>query len=163
MMMVRKERRDYSWKEGMKTENLFIKACHKIGYKTRTTSKEVDIKKHIDFYVDRPNGTTTSVDVKGGNHPHVIWVEFRNVNGYKGWMYGEAEYIAFQMPELDGFCLVERTDLLQVCREIVIPQYTDKHNAHRKLYQRKGRKDVLTKLHLPDIKMCKTYKLIKYK
>ena len=54
-----------------------------------------DMHMHVDFW----HGDV-GVDVKGNNLPDEIWVEFINVNGKKGWLHGEAKYIAFDVPEL---------------------------------------------------------------
>jgi hypothetical protein len=160
--MVSKERYRDSWSKGKITEELFVLSCKSIGYTTVKTPSNVDIYKHIDFYITRPDGTKTSVDVKGGNNPNLIWIEFKNVHGNLGWMYGEAEFIAFEMKELGGFCMVDRKELLDVCKNIIEPVFTDKYNCYLKLYQRANRKDVLSKIYLSDIQNCKSYNLIKY-
>jgi hypothetical protein len=160
--MVSKERYKDSWSKGRRTEELFVLACKSIDYDAVKTPKDIDIYKHIDYYITRPDGSKTSVDVKGGNNSTLIWIEFKNVHGNTGWMYGEAEYIAFEMPELKGFCMIDREELLKLCKEIIQPVFTTKHECYLKLYQRANRKDVLSKLYLSDIQKCKSYNLIKY-
>lgn len=159
---VNKDRKDYSDKIGSETQNNFVKACESVGYVCSKSTELVDIKEHIDYYITRKNNTKTSVDVKGGNHPKVIWVEFNNVNGEKGWLYGKAELIAFDMPELSGFVIVETKELQEVCDIIVEKVFVTKQEATRKLYQRNGRRDVISRLELTDIMKLKSYKLLKY-
>lgn len=159
---VNKNRKDYSDKIGDDTQNLFVKSCENVGYVCEKTKEEVDIKEHIDYYIARKDNTKTSVDVKGGNHPKVIWVEFNNVNGEKGWIYGKAEHIAFDMPELSAFVIVDRVELSELCEVIVEKVFVTKQEATRKLYQRKGRRDVISRLELTDLMKLKSYKLLKY-
>lgn len=156
---VSQERRDYSRSVGNAVEQQFIDACLKIGYVCEKTTDNVDIYKHIDFYIYRPNGTFTSVDVKGGNHPKTIWVEFKNVSGNNGWLYGESEYIAFHLPELVSFLMIKRLALVERCENIVEKVFVSKDESHKKLYTRKDRKDVISKLYLEDIEDIIKYKL----
>ena len=122
----------------------------------KSTDKE-DIWKHIDFW----HGDI-GVDVKGNNLPDEIWVEFINVRGRKGWLHGEAKYIAFDVPELKGFVRVEREELLEWCRHNVEKIYVSKKNCYKKLYRRYGRKDCITKLTVNDLSELKSYTLINY-
>ena len=162
MGSVSNERWDYSWKEGTRIEKKFVTACTGKGYEIKKSTKEEDINLHIDFYVNRKTKPTVSVDVKGGNHPNVIWVEFKNVRGKKGWLYGEADWIAFDIPEIKGFAMVLREELTDLAEQIVEPVFVSKNEADRKLYQRKNRKDVISRLWLQDIKCCPSYNILKY-
>ena len=159
--MISKERRDYSAQVGNMTEKRFVEACEAIGYACEKTDRNTDIYDHIDYFVTRLNGTT-SVDVKGGNHPNTIWVEFKNVRGDAGWLYGKAEYIAFDMPELGGFVMVSRKQLVELCEEIVEPEFTTKENATRRWYQRDGRQDIISRLELADVERLVSFKVLKY-
>ena len=160
--VIRQERKEYSDKIGLETQDMFVAACNKVGYTCTKTSDNQDINEHIDYYITRKNNTKTSVDVKGGNHPKVIWVEFYNVQGYEGWLHGKAELIAFDMPELSAFVIVDRKELLELCEKIVEKVFVPKQEATRKLYQRKGRRDVISRLELTDLMKLKSYKLLKY-
>lgn len=161
MEIISDGRREYSKTIGDKTEAMFIAACNKIGYKCIKTDKKVDIYDHIDFYVERPNGLT-SVDVKGKNKIDSIWVEFKNVHGNDGWLYGKSQYIAFDMPELNGFVIVGRVELKNKCEEIIERVFVSKNEAIRKLYTRFGRMDVIAQICLEDISDLKSYKVINY-
>jgi hypothetical protein len=100
--------------------------------------------------------------VKGGNHPNTIWVEFKNVNGDAGWMYGKAEYIAFDMPEMGGFVMVRTNELRNLCEAIVEPVFVTKQEATRKFYQRDGRQDVISRLELQDLQTLVSFKVLNY-
>lgn len=162
MSSVSRGRWSYSRKEGTRSEDKFIAACIQRGYKTKKSSREEDINLHIDYYVNRGSRSTVSVDVKGGNHPNVIWVEFKNVRGNDGWMYGKADWIAFELPEVGGFVMVLRKELASLAEEIVDPVFVDKKDADRKYYQRKGRLDVISRLWLDDLKRCPSYNILPY-
>lgn len=159
--MISNERRVYSNQVGDLTAQRFVDACEAIGYTCEKSDRNTDIYDHIDYFVTRLNGTT-SVDVKGGNHPNTIWVEFKNVHGNNGWLYGKAEYIAFDMPELGGFVMVGRKELARRCEQIVDPTFVTKQEATRKYYQRAGRQDVISRLELPDIQNLVSFKVLKY-
>lgn len=159
--MVSKERRQYSNQVGDITAQRFVEACEAIGYSCEKSDRNTDIYDHIDYFVTRLQGTT-SVDVKGGNHPNTIWVEFKNVNGDAGWMYGKAEYIAFDMPEVGGFVMVRTGELRNLCEAIVEPIFVTKKEATRKFYQREGRQDVISRIELQDLQTLVSFKILNY-
>ena len=83
-------------------EDNFKKEAIKRGYKIKKSDSQSDMYKHIDFYMSSEDGPPFSVDVKGrkkaarksNSYDDVYtWVEFNNVRGNKGWLYGEADYI----------------------------------------------------------------------
>ena len=166
MSVVTQRRRDYSNRQGNESARLFVDACRAIGYETRKSTREEDMYDHIDYWVKRKNHRNedieSGVDVKGGNHPHCVWVEFKNVIGKKGWMYGEAEFIAFEMPEENGFIVVRRKELADYAELVVEKTFVPKAEAYRKLYQRAGRQDVISLLYLDDLKELKSYKALRY-
>jgi len=166
MSVVTQRRRDYSNRQGNESARLFVDACRAIGYEARKSTREEDMYDHIDYWVKRKNHRNedieSGVDVKGGNHPHCVWVEFKNVIGKKGWMYGEAEFIAFEMPEENGFVVVRRKELADYAELVVEKTFVPKAEAYRKLYQRAGRQDVISLLYLDDLKELKSYKALRY-
>ena len=77
------------------------------------------------------------------------WIELRNVNGKNGWLYGNADIIAFETRK--WWLLVERKDLVQFVEGIIFGDFTvDKPEPYR-LYQREGRSDLLTILPTVDL------------
>lgn len=68
----------------------------------RASNKE-DMEKHIDFWWDSPRKGRIGIDVKGiktnkdGEEDDSFqWLEFTNVRGNPGWLYGEEKYVAFK-------------------------------------------------------------------
>ena len=77
---------------------------------------------HIDRVVQLNKSKEFSVDVKalkstkrgGAKDVSRIWVEFKGISGHDGWLYGKANYIAFEVADYD-FVLVSRKRLLKFC------------------------------------------------
>jgi len=137
---------------GMKAERLFASLAIKRGWQVTPTKALRDIKDHIDFII-RADRITFTVDVKAlkkiGRHDpkeqsKYIWLELKNVRGKSGWLFGKADIIAFEMPY--GFLLFKRKSLIDFKRRFVNhwKLTRDPRKAEYILYQRKGRRDVLT-------------------
>ena len=75
-MTVSKGRWAYSFKEGKKAEELFKELMIERGNTCIKSTRNDDIHKHIDFYVNN-----VGVDVKGNRHLETIWLELKNVRG----------------------------------------------------------------------------------
>ncbi len=127
--MVSQARRDYSNKVGLDTEDLFKSLMESRGHKVIKSSKQDDIYKHIDFYV---NGY--SIDVKGSRHLDCIWLETINVLGDDGWLKGKADFIVFDVVELKSFCVYNRQELLLFTNNIT--EFTDSKYDFLKIYSR---------------------------
>lgn len=159
--MISNQRMLSSIKMGNLSESRFHNACVKRGYKCLKTDNETDIHQHIDFFIVGKKRNVT-VDIKGNNYKNSIWIEFKNVNGKDGWIYGSADYIVFDFTDLKYFVFVEREDLLQYCTENVTKQITTIEHCTRKLYTRNGRKDLLTRLELSDLQKIKSFFVFHY-
>ena len=97
-----------------------MRAARSKGLTVTKSSHTEDIHQHIDYWLAMsPEGKKHGVDVKGNNLPDEIWVEFKNVRGNPGWLYGGATIIAFDMPEEGGFSIVDRQELALFCE---VPQ-----------------------------------------
>lgn len=122
------------------------------------SSLNEDKFKHVDFWHGEDG-----VDVKGNNFPEAIWIEFKNVQGKLGWLFGEARWIAFDVPELTGFVRVERQDLADWCKHNVEYQnIVSKGDCYRKGYTRSGRSDLITKVCLADLQELESYEVFEY-
>lgn len=162
-MSLSHKRIEYSQSTGRVSEVRFERACKHMGLDVRKASKQIDMKHHIDFYMSMGD-KTWSADVKGNNLPDEIYCEFINVRGDKGWMLGDANIIAFDMPEVGGFCVVNRPELLDWCNKNVEDSFVKhKRDAYRKKYSRPNRQDVITKIHIKDLISMDSYRVWKYK
>ena len=135
---------------GKNGESMFVEMLKKHNIPYQLSTKEQNIKEHTDIFVYNKR-----VDVKGLKKSHIhgeIVIEFKNVQGRSGWCSKESpvEYVAFQMPKC--FVILRKDEILEYCRKNVELTYVDKfEDAYKKLYTRKNRKDLMTKLNLDDI------------
>lgn len=161
--MTSASRRRYSSSTGRVAEVRFIRAAENLGLTVKKSSHTEDIHDHVDYWLALNDKGKWGVDVKGNNLPDEIWVELKNVRGNPGWIHGGATIIAFDMPEEHGFSVVDRLELKEWVYENVEQKVVDhKRDAYRKLYTRKDRQDVITKVILQDIRMLDSYRVWKY-
>jgi hypothetical protein len=144
---ITNNRREYSWKEGNKAEDIFYNLIKSMGVDITKSSKKDDIFKHIDFYIGN-----IGVDIKSRRHLDCIWLEETNVNGEDGWLKGESDYIVFDVVELKSFCFFKRKDLLNYVSRFT--ETTTDKSSYFKWYTRSdwGRKDRIIKVRHKDIK-----------
>lgn len=162
-MAVSKNRKRYSNATGRCAEVRFVRAARNKGLLVTKSSHTEDIHEHIDYWLAIKDGGKWGVDVKGNNLPDQIWVEFKNVRGNPGWLYGGATIIAFDMPEEGGFSIVDRQELAFFCEKHVKDEVvTNKNDAYLKKYTRKDREDVISILKLHDIKNLVSYRVWEY-
>ena len=148
-----KEKQKNDFLVGKKSEENFINAVRKCGYKTFSYSKYVDYKYHIDVGIQK-DYNILHVDVKGvkeGFDEGWTWIELKNVEGKTGWLYAKyMSHIAFDMG--DYYLLVDRYKLLDIVeknRNIAITEddgdylYYEKQNL--KYYRRYRRLSSSTK------------------
>lgn len=157
-----------TWKE---TE----KICMGFFSNARRATKEEDMYQHFDIIGDFKGSKNVMVDVKsikrvlrGDSEPNekYHWVETQNVRGDVGWLYGKADYIAFET--LDNFLFVDRTILVEYIKQIPIPEVLPNTPEKRedirlnKYYQRRGRLDTIILVKTSDLKQMAKYILKKY-
>lgn len=148
---------DVQVSDGKKAELRFKAMCEVVGIKAIDATDDENINKHIDYHLYSQHDGYLTVDVKcmkkiSREDPEpqdkFVWVEFMNVRGKPGWLYGEAQFIAFETK--DGFAVVDREKLVLHCnqhvnREINAYKPQDALNA---VYRRNGRRDSMTLLEL---------------
>lgn len=136
-------KRHQAMRQGRFIEKRYMRARPKAVKAT----KEQDLFDHIDFFDEEG-----SVDVKGNNLPEEIWLEFKNVQGKAGWMYGKADWISFDLPEMNGFVTVLRENLLEYALRVTdMSELVQKRQAYKKLYRRKDREDLITIVTINDL------------
>ena len=147
-MNVSENRFDYCKKLGNSFEEDFKNRVVRSKLKYKKSTKKDDWYKHIDCYV---NGY--GVDVKGNRYLDTIWLEYSNVNGNKGWLRGDAKYIAMHIEELDCFSIYNRSELLEFV-EVNVKDKTTNKKDYLKFYTREkwGKKDLICKVKYSYIK-----------
>lgn len=146
---------------GYATEEMFEKLAIKNGYKVRKATREEQIS-HVDFILDAPEWHHIKVDVKARKktsrrdkkfNDKWLWIEFKNVQGNEGWVYGKANFIAFERKE--DFIIINRVTLRNwLGRSSVrwdLPTVKNAWEAKYRIYTRRGRKDQLTQVKMSDI------------
>ena len=145
---------------GLGAEQLFDQIATSKHLEIKSAKRRDNIQKHIDKYVIDDVGTW-SVDIKARKKTRRsddnaqddwIWIEFQNVRGNTGWLYGEADYIAFETQ--DNFVIVKKDSLIKYVEGAVDMGKSVKYSgeAKYKTYRRAGRNDLLTMVELSEIK-----------
>ena len=164
-----------SIQEGNNGEKRFKRIIESFGLLVREASFKENVHQHIDFFIKGNKNSETldrfqfSVDVKARKRKsrssdeyddEYTWVEFKNVQGKKGWLYGEADKIAFEVDE--GFLMVDRGELVKWCEEKVDfkKSVQNPYAAIYKVYTRKGRNDLITRIKTEDIRSLSSCRLI---
>jgi hypothetical protein len=155
---------------GANAESSFVSAANKAGLAIRKSDAKDEFR-HIDFYINL--GTSKelemSVEVKSRKkvkrsdssvNDDLVWIEFKNVRGKRGWLYGAADLLAFERE--NDFLLVDRKLLARLCEklcdltkmnvDVKMPLYTG--------YQRRNREDVLSLIKMSDIISNVKYSLL---
>ena len=148
---------------GGKAERLFASVSGKLGYKIKSSTDLENKIKRVDFYLEK-DGDTKGVDVKARKKicasdknytDHWTWVEFRTADGYNGWMYGEADYIAFE--KKDYFLVVNTKSLRKLAESLIdkSKEYVKRcEEAKYRIYQRRGEEE-LSLIKTSDIRQLK--------
>ena len=158
--------KEYSecYKSGNKAEDKFKRYLQDIKQLkvVKSTEKE-NIYSHIDYWFWGTNDVKSSVDVKTSDrvtrhlNDNMAWIEIQNVNGKKGWVYGDAEFIAFEL--VCYWLLVPRKKIVDFIEKYVSDEFVeDKKDALYKKYTRKryGRDDIITIVKIQDLMFMAT-------
>jgi len=94
------------------------KNLKRISEGTECVTDREDMQEHVDVHLHNFNTDhTILVDHKGRKFlgpwsDEVKLVEYKNVNGHPGWIFGKADYFAFQ--HIDHFLMVRKETLLNI-------------------------------------------------
>lgn len=142
--MVYKNEHDVSGNssiDGERAQENFVRIFERrFGLKPLKADVDDDIQRHIDYYMQIPakDGMHTAlVDVKSWKHDeNNVWIEFISY-GKLGWLYGEATFIGFELPDESGFIMVKRECLLKYMIENCRAYFTtDKKESVYNVYVR---------------------------
>lgn len=79
---------------------------------------------------------------------NIHWIEIKGITGELGWLYGEADFFAFET--IDYWIVVEKNRLQNFIKNTTIKEFVEVPTLY-KLYNRKDRKDVLTLIKTIDL------------
>lgn len=144
-------------KKGYEIEKNFGDLISKFG-KVEYADSYTDIHKHWDLKLTTSKGFIT-FDVKGmrkinrsdnNYNENIQWIEFVNVNGDRGWIYGEAKYIVFERE--NDYVMIKRTDIIEYLNNHEVGKYKQYSQLKEpyKLYKRYNRKDVIMLVYIDD-------------
>lgn len=163
-----KDGRDF--RAGENTEAAFERLIKSKGYSVRESTKDEDRLEHFDFTISKGKASYR-VEVKGKKRFKIfdrgrktsefLLVEFTGVTGHKGWLYGNADLVAFQMAN-DGFLVVPRKTLVKIAEEKCSPEEVDRRDDMLyKSYGRKDREDRVSAIRVSDIIETNNYQLLR--
>ena len=154
-----------SVKEGIASEDLFVKTSKKYFWNTRPGTKENNMYDHIDYFMEC--GTISlAIDVKAQRRanrkdpnasPNFTWIKLQNVAGGKGSLYGKADYLFLEYwkdknGQLVGKYLGFPRDLLRRFIEQKVQLLNNPKRINNadllefEAYQRDGNKDIIVKV-----------------
>ena len=117
------------------------------------SNKEQDIQEHWDVRDD-----TVTYDVKAMKKwrrsdpaptDRIHYIEIRNVQGELGWLYGQADFIAFE--SRSHWIVVDRTSLIAMVESATEKAQLTPNPQVYQYYQREGRKDLMTVVPTMDL------------
>lgn len=143
--------------EGKKKENNFLedyKMVHN-NVTSKFSTEDEDINKHFDLIINDKKydikgvKKITRTDFMANENYH--WVELKNVHGKLGWLYGEADYFAFELNEY--WVIVDKTKLQKFIANKVNKNViaTEQDEALYCIYKRNDRKDFITLIKTIDL------------
>jgi hypothetical protein len=163
-MFTKNSRNKYDKKDslelGQNAESSFALAAVKHGWTIEPASEDSNINEHFDYIMSK-DGKSFRVEVKSRKRmgrgdldvqDKYVWVEIHGVRkDDQGWLYGNADLIAFEMTT--SFRLVRRADLAALIGKLVDfnAMVDTPKDALYKLYSRAGRHDLLTMIKSSDL------------
>ena len=148
---------------GLEAERQLALVAEKKKVSIRKSSRHDDMCEHFDYHFDFKD-KSKKVEIKamkrlsrkGEPQDEWIWVEFKNVRGKKGWLYGSADLISFEFKEY--FLFVDRQELVQISESLInITDIVKKPElAKYKVYHRWNRPNELVgMINASDLKKVK--------
>lgn len=141
---------------GSRAESLFVRACQRRGvHHCCKASREQDRLEHFDFIVS----WWGRVEVKAMKarrrgmppDPNVIYLELKGITGHHGWLYGNADYVAFEQP-YQTFLVIPRTELVRQAHAFA-PNCarSSRSGVPYTFYSRPNREDLVMVLDVADV------------
>jgi hypothetical protein len=150
--MMLKIQQKQSFDSGAAAHESFKQLAISRGWSVKDSTPHQDMKHHIDVIATMDNLVCT-FDIKARKkiaradesaQDDWLYVEFLNVRGDDGWLYGKANFIAFE--QSDAFLIVHRRSLAKYCEAVVDRKIkvAAPHLCQYKSYTRKGRSDEIS-------------------
>jgi len=132
-------------------EDKFAAVIKQLGEVAPSTTEQ-DINEHWDVKLDIKFDVKAVKKVNrsdGETDETIHWVELINVRGNRGWLYGEADYFAF---ELDDYWVIVNKQILQtfIAKKCAKKEKSDTPALY-KIYNRSDRLDAITLVKTIDL------------
>lgn len=135
-------------KEGKEKETLFAKLFGTYALSNKTQ----DMIEHWDVKIGN-----VKIDVKGlkkvsrsddSVNENIHWIEIKGITGHLGWLYGNADYFAFETVKY--WVIVKKETLQDYIKTNTLKEWVERPTIN-KLYTRKGRQDIITLVSTLDL------------
>ena len=151
-------------KIGKQAEKAFVQLFESKGHKVEKSTKEQDMFEHWDFLINDEHKMEIKSRKRANRNDSElkddwIYLEFLNVIGKPGWLYGKADFIAFQRPE--GFLVVKRTDLVELAERLVVHDVWSNRPQPYESFRRDSRPKERVSVLLIDDVLTIPHKVIK--
>jgi len=168
-MHVSEQRLTESLNVGNEAEIHFKNIIVSNGFKWKKSNTYENKNLHFDCRIKDEKGVIYKVEVKAQKKinstdeftsPNDIWLELTGIEGYKGWIYGEADLLSFDIAN-NEFILVKREDIVKFIEKKILENGYKTGKKHYEIYNWPGRKDKLVLSKLEDIKNEMIYRIVK--
>ena len=137
---------------GDTAEQIFERLAKSRKFKVKRSTTYQNMNDHIDYFITKKH--KISVDVKGLKRDDMVYVEFKNVAGKTGWIYGLSDCIAFMFST--EIIIVYRKKLLEFVEsvmDVTVRPYRmpPEEGVYYKMYGRTGRRDRYTVIKKEDL------------
>lgn len=143
---------------GESAESSFVTLLAKKGKVYEATASEQ--MQHFDFVLETPEGKEWKYEVKARKriargdsevNDDTVYLEFLNVRGNLGWLYGKADFLVFE--RASDFVIVDRLKLVTMAESKcqVSHKVSSPSQCLYKGYTRYGRNDLVSRVLMTDI------------
>mgnify|MGYP006144411289 CR=1 FL=1 len=136
----------------------FIDLAKLKGYIVKKPTTQ-QFKKFINFVIvgkgkdGNPESVSLSLkNLKNDKKLKWLWVEIKNHEGNPGWLYGDADFVVFEL--LNQYLFINRKSLIDHVHSSIdnsLPLVQNAWEAKYKLYQRQGKLDQITQVKLSSL------------
>lgn len=136
----------------------FIDLAQSKGYIVKKPTTQ-QFKKFINFVIvgkgkdGNPESVSLSLkNLKSEKSIKWVWVEIKNMDGQPGWLYGDANFIVFELA--DSYLFVEKKSLINHVHSNIdfsLPLVQNTWEAKYKLYQRKDKLDQIVQIKVSSL------------
>ena len=138
----------------------FLKLAFKKGFKSKLASKQESLTyiSCILFGQNSKNEPHSSAlfykpSAKIKRSSSWVWIEIKNSKGKPGWLYGQSEFVVFELPK--EYLFVTRKSLVDLVHKKINfnePMVGDSWGARYRILQRSNAFDQITQVKLDDLK-----------